>query len=179
MKAKASENPLLRYWHVLLRRRWAILGLTGLVVAGALAGSFLATPQYRATATLEIQRQNPDILTFQDLSRVDYSWAAYSDFYQTQYRILASDAIARESALRVDLMQHPDLASEGSKPGLMARLKSLLPRRKRTVELSELDRAALLVRGGLEVTPVRNSQLVEVSWVSSDPVLAADVANAN
>ena len=53
----------------------------------------------------------------------------------------------------------------------------MIPRRGAAVETDPVDRAARGLLANLEVTPVRNSHLVHVSWVSPDPVLAAEVAN--
>ena len=81
--SQPRKTHLLDYWAVLWRRRWIVY--LGVITVGlvALLGSFLTTPQYRATVTLQIERQNPDVLNFRDLGRMDYAWAAYSDFYQT------------------------------------------------------------------------------------------------
>ena len=148
------------------------------VSLAALVGSFLMTPLYRATATLHIERKNPNILNFRDLGQTDYSWSAYEDFYQTQYKILSSPAVARGAARRLDLPSHPDFSPSTSSPGLLSRLKGLIPRRQSPVEIDPLELAAGRVLAGLEVTPVRNSQLVGVSWVAPSPELAAQVANA-
>ena len=45
---------LLRYWEILVRRRWVIYLAVAAVFLIALVGSFLSTPLYRATATLQI-----------------------------------------------------------------------------------------------------------------------------
>ena len=42
-------------WHVLLKRRWTVLGCTALVAAIALIWALLQTPLYRSTATLQIE----------------------------------------------------------------------------------------------------------------------------
>jgi capsular exopolysaccharide synthesis family protein len=179
-KSAAIERiDLLGYWQILVRRRWVVylavfaLGLTALV------GSFLTTPLYRATTTLQIERQSPEILNFQDVARTDYAWAAYNDFYQTQYKIIASAPVSRAAAERLNLASHPDFAVEERKPGLVARLKAMLPRKRgKTVEQAPLDVAAAQILGSLEVSPVRNSHLVRISWTHPEPELAADVANA-
>ena len=85
MDLHAAEVHLLEYWPALLRRRWVILLAVVVCGVAALLGSIATTPLYRATATVQIERQSSDILTFLDLSKIDYSWAAYNDFYQTQY----------------------------------------------------------------------------------------------
>ena len=170
---------LLSYWQILVRRRWvvylAVLGL-GLL---ALVASFLTTPQYRSTTTLQIARRSPEILNFKEVVTTDYAWAAYSDFYQTQYKIIGSSPVARIAVERLELTSHPDFSVSEGKPGWVARLKAMVPRKRGvTVERDGLDLAASRVLAALEVTPVRNSQLVRISWTHPDPILAAEIANA-
>jgi len=172
-----GELNLLDYWVVLKRRRWVVYLALVSVVLIALIGSFLITPLYRAEVTLQIERLSPDILTFRELSRSDYSWAAYSDFYQTQYKIIASTGVARKTAEQLGLDSHPMFERGESGPGLLARLKSLLPGKVSLAPPDPLDTAAAQVLSGLAVTPVRDSQLVIISWVASEPNLAAEVAN--
>jgi capsular exopolysaccharide synthesis family protein len=178
MDPSPGTRHLLEYWAVLRRRRWVVYLAVATVTLVALVGSFLSTPLYRATTTLQIERHNPDILTFRDLSQVDYSWVAYSDFFQTQFKILGSEAIARKAAESLDLLSHPDFEPSDEAPGLRARVLSLIPRPGETQPLDPLDAAALRVLAGLEIAPVRNSHLVNVSWVSPEPELAPRVANA-
>lgn len=177
--AAAEGIDLLSYWRILVRRRWvvylAVVGL-GLLV---LVSSFLTTPLYRSTTTLQIARRSPEIFDFKDVMTTDYAWAAYSDFYQTQYKIIASRPVARVAAERLELTSHPDFAAEEKKPGWAARLRAMIPKKRGiTVERDPLDLAASQVLGSLEVAPVRNSQLVRISWTHSDPLLAAEVANS-
>jgi len=178
LEATHGEIHLLDYWRMLLRRRWVIILALVATVLVALVGSFLTTPLYRATVTLQVERQSPDILTFRDLARSDYSWAAYSDFYQTQYRIMSSPAVARKAVERLGLDSHPAFEKRRSKPTLMARLKSLLPRKGAATPPDPLDVAASQLLGGLEIEPVRESTLVMIGWVGTNPALSADVANA-
>jgi uncharacterized protein involved in exopolysaccharide biosynthesis len=58
---------------------------------------------------------------------MDFSWAAYADFYQTQYKILSSDAIARKTVERKGLTAHPFFAVGDTTPSLYARVRALLP----------------------------------------------------
>ena len=174
----SDEINLLDYWSVLQRRRWVIYLALIVCVLVALVGSFLAEPLYRATAKLQIERQNPEILGVRDLGAVDYSWTAYSDFYETQYQILASDSVALLAARQLDLLNHPLYQDGRSSPGLIARLKSLIPGGSTQSTLSEQDIAVAWVQAGLDISPVSNSHLVLVSWISPDPELSAEVANA-
>lgn len=168
---------LLDYWAVIVHRRW-VLGLTVLTFAVvAVIGTFTVEPRYRATTTLHIERNSPDIFTFQGLGQSDASWTSYTDFYQTQYKILSSPVVSRRAAERLAWTSRPAF-TEPAKPGVIARLKSLIPRVAPVVEQDPLERATAEILAGLEVVPERNSQLVHVSWVSEDPEWARQVANA-
>ena len=181
-----SSDSLHEYWRMLVRRRWVVyLAVIGCVL-GAFVLSALGTPLYRATATVQIERQSPDVLNMRDVSTIDYSWMAYGDFYQTQYRIVGSEAVAERAVDRLGLTDHPDLSPEngpGGGPSPLAKVKgwvrSLLPSRATEIEPpTPEEMAASWVMGGLEVSPVRNSQLVRISWVGEEPSLTADIANA-
>ena len=171
------EINLLDYWAIVQRRRWVVYLAVGTVTLVALVGSYLVTPLYRATVTLQIERHGPDILTFQDLARVDHSWSAYKDFYQTQYKILSSDAVTRLAARRLDLSSHPLFQERRSRPSLLGWLRAMTPGAGGKAALPKEDIATGWVRSGLEISPVRDSHLVRVSWVSPDPELASRVAN--
>ena len=76
MERTGRGKHLLEYWAILRRRRWVVyLGLATMTLV-ALVGSFLATPLYRATATIQIDRQNPHILAVREMAPTDYSWSA-------------------------------------------------------------------------------------------------------
>jgi succinoglycan biosynthesis transport protein ExoP len=177
MDATPRARNLLDYWGVLKRRRGVIYLCVASVLLATLVGSFLVTPLYRSTVTAQIERQNPDILNVRELASVDYSWAAYADFYQTQYKILSSDAVARKTVERLGLVSHPKFAAGDSTPSLYGRLRALLPGTVAKRPRDPVDLAAAQLLGGLEIAPVRNSHLVKVSWVAEDPMLASEIAN--
>src|SRR5436190_1772060 len=164
------------YWAVLARRRGVIALCVAAVTLATLVGSFLVTPLYRSTATVQIERQSPDILNVRELGSLDYSFAAYADFYQTQYRILSSDAVARKTVERLDLVSHPLFAVGEARPSLLARVRAMLPGTAAKLAADPEDGAAKQLLHRLEIAPIRNSHLVAVSWVAADPVLAADIA---
>ena len=172
-----GRTHLMDYWAVVLHRRWVLLLTVLTFTVVAVIAMFTAEPQYRATTTLHIEHQSPDIFTFRDLGQSERSWTAYADFYQTQYNILASPAVARRAADRLAWTSQPAF-TDPAKPGLITRLKRLIPRVAPVVQQEPLERATAEILAGLEVSPERNSQLVHVSWVSADPEWAGRVANA-
>ncbi|HEX4823527.1 MAG TPA: polysaccharide biosynthesis tyrosine autokinase [Candidatus Polarisedimenticolaceae bacterium] len=178
MSERERARDLRDYWSILQRRRGVIALCAAAVTLATLVGSFLVTPLYRSTATVQIERQNPDILNVRELGSLDYSFAAYADFYQTQYRILSSDAVARKTVARLGLVSHPLFAVGDSRPTLWSRFRAMLPGTVPKVPTDPEDVAAKQLLKGLEIAPIRNSHLVAVSWVAPDPVLASDIANA-
>jgi len=174
-----DELRLLDYWRVLARRRHLVLACLVGIVAVATVLTLVATPLYRATATLQIARQGPDILTYQDVLNVDPSWADYQDFYQTQYKILQSRTVLRIAAERLDLVNRPEFATRRESPG--ARFGAWVRARLRPARHGEpdpTDLALLFLVNGLTIHPVRSSHLVKVSFTDRDRALASDTANA-
>ncbi len=177
MNGSMGEVNLRDTWAVLVHRRWVLLLTLLTFGVVSLIGSFTATSRYRATTTLHIERHSPDIFTFRDLGQSEMSWTTYQDFYQTQYNILASPTVARRAAERLEWTSRPAFVEPG-KPGLLARLKSLIPRSGEAIEVDPLDVATSQILAGLEIRPESRSQLVHVSWISAEPALAREVANA-
>lgn len=168
---------LFDYWRVLVRRRAVVLTCLGVLVAFSALYLLLATREYEAVATLQIERQGPDVLNFKDVVNVDGSWSAYRDFYETQYEILRSRAVLRLATERMDLSNRPELAKRKSSP--VDRARTWLGRKLgRARQVAALPPSVGFLRAGLRVQPVRDSHLVRISFTDRDPVLAADVANA-
>ena len=178
----SPETPLLSYWHLLARRRWVVIAAVALVLTGVGIRTFRTTPTYRAVATVQIERADPNIMKFQEVLSYDPSFFSYQDFYQTQYRLLQTRSVVQRAVRLLGLANEPDfLRSEP--PSLIARLWTGLTRSLRRMPAeaeagSDLDKpyvdAAL---AGLRIEPVKNTHLVGVAFVSNSPVLAAKVAN--
>ena len=158
MDNSIERIDLMTYWNVIVRRRWVIVLSVISFALLFLIAAFLTTPMYRAGTTLQIERQNPEILNMRDVSGTDYAWAAYNDFYQTQFKLIASRPVARSAVERLNLLSHPDFAIGDSTPGLRQRLMAMIPR-KRGISVTQdpLDRAAAQVQAGLSVSVVKVS----------------------
>ena len=66
MDIAQGSGHLLDYWSILVRRRWVIFLSVIALTLVALIASFIATPSYKASATLQIERYTPNILTFRE-----------------------------------------------------------------------------------------------------------------
>ncbi|MHB0971445.1 MAG: GumC family protein [Thermoanaerobaculia bacterium] len=169
-EGQPRETHLSEYWAIIVkhRRLIAIAVIASLAVAAALS---LFTPStYRATAVLNVERDQMQAFDLQ-------SGAAQGRYYDpeflpTQSRLMRSREVAERVVERLKLLQNPEFTTQqsGMTRGADAASKAASERR--------LLGAARAVQGGVSVTPIRGTNLVELSYVSSSPKLAADVANA-
>jgi succinoglycan biosynthesis transport protein ExoP len=163
------------YWSVLVRRR---LWIAGCVAAGLAVAAFVSLttpPSYRATAVLDIGN---DRTAGMDLGLATSPSAPAEpdpDFQATQVRLINSVEVARRVVAKLDLAARPEF-NRGSRSVFGKNAPA--PRTARDVE-KRLSWLAGRVRQGLQVSPVRGTDLVEVGYVGSSPRLAADVANAS
>ena len=180
-----TENYAADYRHLFFKCLGLALKyrrLIGAIAAAALVLGFIltfvTTPMYRATATIQIDLQAPKVVK---VTVADNTADIRNDrrFYQTQYDILRSRSLAERVASHLDLgnaasFLHPQ--SHSSWALLWAKLfpantevKGSLAQRQRI--------AAARVKGGLSIAPVTGSALVRVSYDSPSPDWAEKIAN--
>ena len=171
-----EETDLLEYWTILVERRRVLFAILLLTLVLGTAITLLTAPEYLATASLKIERQGPEILTYQDVLGVDPM--GYKNFYQTQYEIIQSRAVLRRGAERLDLVNRPEfLARQESSLRKAVRWgKSLFKGRGESGD--SMNRAIEFIEEGLTVGPIRNSHLVRISFLDRDPELSRDVVEA-
>src|SRR6266705_720267 len=123
------EVNLMEYVNVLSRRRWVVFTAVVVLVTTVTIGSFLIPPTYQAICTIQIEREQPNVLQFQQVQPVGYDYLSYNDFYQTQYRLLASRTVARKAMQTLDLRNDPivnrSVATSGRK-GILRTLTSMV-----------------------------------------------------
>jgi polysaccharide biosynthesis transport protein len=204
----AEERHFIDYLRVLTKRRWTAIPTFLIVVCVLLIPTFTAVPLYEASGQLLIEADTQNVVTFKAVVEQD---AATTEFYQTQYKILESRALARATIDALQLWHHPEFGG-AAKPeapakersrlgrivgsaaagfnGVLTRLMGGIEPEKRpapavqagqpapTDESAEQSRTVAAFLARLTIAPVRNSRLVDVRFRSTDPKLAADVANA-
>lgn len=147
------------------RRRWTIITTAFVAVTLATVYAFKTKPVYRATAQIEIDNETPEIESVQDT----YRGLPNSDdtFLKTQVRVLESDSLALDTIAQLDLADDPEFIPQAgnSRPGERE---------------SRLERGKLLdaFTSRLGVTLVPESRIIETSFESTNPDLAARAVNA-
>ena len=76
------------FWRLLRRRRWTIALVFVATVALVTAWTFTVRPVYRGTATVRIEKEEPRVLTFDQVSK---ETDPLPDSLQTQQRLLRRD----------------------------------------------------------------------------------------
>ena len=164
---------LLEYWQVLRDRRWVIAGITVAVLLLALAATLLATPIFRAAATLQIERDTMKIMDVEGLTPAESPMDR--DFYQTQYELLQSRSLARRVVQDLRLTQAPLFAEQMAKVDAGLEGQHVAPAAQREARERALTESLLK---SLTIEPIRNSRLVRVNIDSPDPAMSARVVNA-
>ena len=117
--AAPSERELdFRYYADLVwRGRW-VIATTALVATllGVLV-AYLQTPEYRATAMIQIEPPAPTFLSVTDALVGGSSYWNNSDFYNTQFTILKSKTVAEKTVERLKLKDKPPYKDMGEVAG--------------------------------------------------------------
>jgi succinoglycan biosynthesis transport protein ExoP len=182
-----KEVHLRDYWKVIVKRRWIIIALFLIVLVATAVGTFTMKPVYRGTLSLQINKENPQVVDFKEIFSVNM-WD--QDYYQTQYKILESRSLAKRVLQTLKLSEHPEFQSGPETPfqkwksNILKPIWGLLTFSKKKVasekDSSESKKETALINqflGKLKIEPVRNSRLVKVHFDSNSPELCAQVPN--
>jgi polysaccharide biosynthesis transport protein len=143
---------ILQHW------RWLILGAVVLGLAAAIIITLLTTPIYRASVTLEANPPTVSVSTEQSRERESTVQNPY-DFIVTQVGLLSSKNVAERAAQELNLANNPEFVPAGADAS------------------TRLKIAAANIQGGLKVTAPEEGNLIKFTYDSSNPQLAAAVAN--
>src|SRR5215472_18579345 len=161
------EPHLYDYLLILRKHRWLILSFMLSVVTIVSIATFRMQPVYVATARIEIDKENANILPFQGADSYDYMMDS-DNYIETQSKILTSETLALQTIRNNGLALRPEFDSGLSEAVASGNLANQV----RPPEL-----AAFL--GSLSVKRVPNSRLLDVSFESTNPQLAARTVNAH
>jgi succinoglycan biosynthesis transport protein ExoP len=176
------ERPpdLLAWWKVIRRRRRTVLTAFFVLFGAVLIGTLKQKPVYRAKALIEIDKENPSLVTSQELLQLDEVSDAY---LETQYRVLTSGDLAERVIRQLALDHNPEFLPSPS-PWLWKRLASLVsaagPASGSAAAPARSLRESVLshFEEGLDIQPFRRSRVVEIRFDSQDPDLAERVVNS-
>jgi polysaccharide biosynthesis transport protein len=161
------EPHLYDYLLILRKHQWLILSFLVAVVTIVTIATFRMQAVYVATARIEIDRQNGNLLPFQGMESYDYMMDL-ENYIETESKILTSETLALQTIRSSALGARPEYASPNGPSEALA--TGSLENQKRPPELG-----AFL--GSLGVKRVPNSRLMDVTFESTDPQFAARIVN--
>ncbi|MEM7583291.1 MAG: GumC family protein [Acidobacteriota bacterium] len=169
MPADTDDSVDLSKYVNAIRRRWPLLVVCVLLAAAyAFVRYTLTTKEYSSTTTIQIERKRLSLYALGQGGWLEDWWNL--EYYPTQYRLLRSRGMAERVVKNLRLYEHPVFT--GRKPATGGGEDSIDA--SSSIELAQL---AAVVQGGLTVRPIKETQLVELSFRSPSPELAAQIAD--
>jgi polysaccharide biosynthesis transport protein len=169
-----DEHPILHYYRILRKRRWAILATLAIVFVLSVIGTMRTTRLYQATSKIAIFPEEPNILGFKDLENGASMDPEYEAALETQVAILRSDALAMKTIAAMHLDQDPRFTGVGRASPAP---QGVIP--ESTAESDPAKAVGLLgtFHGGLGVQMIPSTRLIQITYTHPDRQLAAEIAN--
>ena len=156
-----ERRSLMDVWRVLTKQRFTIISVTILFVAAAVWYAFRTPPVYESTARIEIR---PNEFGNGDLLGLFEAEDEAAEGLQTEIHILQSDSVLFQTAQALNLLS----VIRGNKDD-----------RGSSAPPTPQERRAMIgiVRGGLSVSIIPNTRIVELHCRNNDPKLATRIVN--
>ena len=149
---------------------WLIALIVAAALGIALVATMLQTKRYTASSSIQISNSSGRVLGSKEDQPGDNGDVTYDvdRFLKTQVDILQSRGLALRVAQKLNLIGNPRLLRA---QGLSVPSGTVAPDAQR-------DAAIALLIGNLSVNLPRDSRIVTIAYVSADPDLSAQIANA-
>jgi capsular exopolysaccharide synthesis family protein len=192
------EIHLRDYLKIIAKRRQLVFTFFGVVFAVSLILTFSATPLYLATAKVLIEKSEPG-----NLGPMNMYYAPYDpDFYETQYQLIKGASVGKKVVKMLSLDKNYETYFKGDKQGFniiggtigwfrdvfsvilnvtgISRPEPASSGRKNSEgELdAKVDSIAKAISASIIVTPIKNSKLVNIGYMSSNPEFSALIVNS-
>ena len=196
-----QEKHLRDYWNILQKRMRYMVPIFFATVGLGLLFNLFSPTLYTAKSTLKIEPQNPTITGVGGVGEMhEGSGAGPYDYFQTQFSMLQSGPLAARVIKGLGLQSSPSFKKVGQTNLLVSSfswvgnlfvsivegITNLLkggaeprPSRPPTYELGVAPALVNRYLKAVEVAPVRNTRLVNVSFETPDARLSQQLANAH
>ena len=181
------------YLDVILKWRWVVITFFLVVVVTVTIHNFIARPEYQSTVRVTIEKENPNIISIQEVLQMD---ASQADYMQTQVDIFKSRSLASEVIMRMNLEESPEFKSpeKESEPGWIDAVKEWIKSVRSWVKslfiTDEKKKEGLMAEedaiysplvgaylGRLKVEPIRRTRLIDISFAGYNPGIITKIAN--
>lgn len=192
-----GEVHLRDYLDIIDRRKWVVITTLLLVFSFVAISALSETPLFLAKGTIQVSPKAKLATSLQD---VDESYLKSQEFMATQISLLQSERLLNRVLKVMDLENNTSFAGRGqaAPQGMLTGLSQTVAALKGMIkdmirpqaetdpviaanpEYSEqlsLERNLGRLKGGLQVNPVKNTQLLELTFESANAKLSADIIN--
>jgi len=161
-----EPRSLMDLWHVFTKQRFTILTVTILSVAIAAWYAYRTPAIYEGVSHVEIAPQEASVTNLSEL----YSQSLNNDTQmQTQIQVLESDEVLFETAQNLHLIQLLRSVKKGGGNSAAASSAEIAPGERRTM--------IAMLRRGLTISLIPNTEIVQIRYRGTDPKLATDIVN--
>ena len=197
-----KEIHLRDYLRIINKRKNTVLTFLIITFTVVIIATYTATPLYEASTKVMVERNASSPLTN------SYGYVPYDpEFLETQYQIIKSAGVAKKVVNFLDpekiypvFFRGKDKKKSYLTPVItwikdqysafkeMIGIEKLLSFSESEVEneffseqkvsMTKAEEMAILIRNAISVAPVKDSRVVEISYMSENPVLAMKVANS-
>jgi polysaccharide biosynthesis transport protein len=173
-----------KHWRMVVLPFLAALAITSLVI-------LIMTPVYTSTSTILIERQTPQVLDIKQPGAEEPDGSDGQDFYETEYKLLASRSLAAQVILDLGLQKNPRFvkfvkATPNMLHGSTARIVQTAPIEdashgdaQNSAEAQVDPRLIDAYLSRLSVVPEPRTRLVTIGFTSPDPLLSARIVRAH
>lgn len=158
------SHLLRNYIGLFSKQKWIIFGVTLVFFAVVAAWTFTRIKIYQATATVLVESRAPQVLGRRVGEVVDLSTGHFwehREYKETQVKVIESYRLRKLVTERLNLMSKEEFWNPGKAP---------------TQDIQEAAIAKLSTI--LKASPIRKSNIIEISVKHANAKLAADIANA-
>jgi capsular exopolysaccharide synthesis family protein len=168
---------LIHLWHIIFKRKWTILTFFLIVVIAGTIASFLETPIYRASLTVNIDLETPQVVDFQNAGQVD----TYRNFqyFKTQEQLLKSRRLAEKVSEKLALQNLSTTTDASPLRQWLSQWLTRLGIKESAAQATTINPvvSAEALLGGISVSQIENSSIYRISYENLNPELAARVVN--
>jgi polysaccharide biosynthesis transport protein len=193
-----EEIHLRDYLDVIIRRKWVVLVTVLVTFTTVAVFTFSQTPLFRSTGMIKTTPMARNITSFQTM---EDSFMKSQEYISTQVKLLQSESLLGKLIRAMDLKNNKlftgvrdDDAADGLFAGFFRSVAALKDMVKDIIRPGFESEASLMmneeaaeqiamegylrkIRGALKVTPVKDTQLIEISMAHPSSRLAADMVN--
>jgi len=161
----------------LWRKKWKILRPTILVALTTLVAVQVITPRYSSESRVFIEGRD-NVYLRPDVDKITTDPTIDQEAVTSQAQIILSRDLAREVIAKLKLGERPEFDPALNGVSSLKALLGILGIAKDPLSLTPEERVLAAYYDDLSVYPVEKSRVINIDFLSQNPELAAQVANA-